>query len=330
MNVLITGGGGFIGSHLVESQLSKGNYVKSIDLQDERLDHIRNHPNLKIINGDIRDKEIIKKAIKDIDVIYHLAAAHLNVKLSKSYYWDVNVVSTANLIERAHKTGVKRFLHCSSTGVFGAIKEIPASEETLCNPTNNYELTKLKGEETVIEFHKETGFPVVIARPSWVYGPRCPRTEKLIRTLQKGRFVMFGNGKTLRHPIFISDAVKGLELCLNQDNMHGQVYIISGKLPITIKELIKTIVDVTNCSLPKLHLPVTLGKIVGIVLQTLSKPFGFHPPFSRRSLDFFLKDNSYDIRKANVDLGFEAQVDLYEGLKITLQYLNKFSNKKDD
>lgn len=327
MNVLVTGGGGFIGSHLVESQLTKGNFVKSIDLQDERLDQVRNHPNLKIIKGDIRDEQVIKQAVQDTDVIYHLAAAHLDVNLSTSYYWEVNVAATVHLLEQAHHAGVKRFLHCSSTGVYGELKEIPADEETPCHPTNNYELTKLRGEEAALKFHQETGFPVVVVRPSWVYGPRCPRTEKLVRHIRKGRFVIFGNGKTLRHPIFVADLVRGMELCLNSDHLHGQVYIIAGKMAMTIEELLQTVAKVTNGRLPRMHLPIVLGKTAGIVIQNISKPLGIHPPFSRRSLDFFVKDNSYEIRKASTDLGFDAQVELDEGMQMTLHYLNQSANK---
>ena len=85
MNVLITGGGGFIGSHLVDSQLKKGYHVRSVDLHVERLSHVKDHSNLEIIIGDITDDVLINQVIKEIDIVYHLAAAHLDINLTKSY-----------------------------------------------------------------------------------------------------------------------------------------------------------------------------------------------------------------------------------------------------
>jgi nucleoside-diphosphate-sugar epimerase len=322
MRILITGGGGFIGSHLVDSQLTQGQRVRVVDLNVERLAHTTNHPNLEIMRGDITDSELVKALVDGVDVIYHLASAHLDVNLSDDYYRRINVEATLNLLQVARKAGVKRIVHCSSNGVLGEVKNPPANEISPCRPTNIYERTKLMGEQVALQFAQEMGFPVVVVRPAWVYGPRCPRTQKLIRTIGKGRFVMIGRGQTLRHPIYITDAICGLELCAQADGVTGQVYFIAGEEAITIAHLVQTIAEVLEVKPPSLSLPVTIGIVAGYTLQLIFKPTGLQPPFSRRSVDFFLKDNAYDISKARRELGFQPQVDLRSGLRETISWLS--------
>ena len=314
VNVLITGGGGFIGSHLVDSQLAQGHTVRTIDLHVERLAHAATHPRLEIVVGDITDPTLVGKIVADIDVVYHLASAHLDVSLSDAYYRQVNVDATLGLLEAARAAGVSRVVHCSSVGVIGDVKSPPADESSPCHPTNIYEQTKLAGEQVALRYASETGLPVVVARPAWVYGPRCPRTEKLFRAIGKRRFPFFGDGTTLRHPIYISDAIRGLEMCAETSGAAGRVYIIAGDRPVTVKALVDKIAEVLEVRPPVLHLPVALGKVAGYAMQLAFKPLGRRSPFSRRSVDFFLKDNAYDIGKAQRELGFQPQVDLHTGL----------------
>jgi nucleoside-diphosphate-sugar epimerase len=320
LKVLVTGGGGFIGSHLVESQLAQGNLVRTIDLHFTRLAGVKNHQNLELIEGDITNPDQTKQITKGVDVVYHLASAHLDVSLPQEHYQRVNVDASLDLLEFAHKHGVKRFVHCSSVGVIGDVLQPPADETTECRPTNIYEQTKLEGEQKVVAYAQKTGFCVVVARPAWVYGPRCPRTEKLLRTIGKGRFIIFGSGGNLRHPIYIADAVRGLELCAQEDEACGEVYILAGDEPVTSKELVRVVSTEMGRIAPTIQLPVTLGRLMTWLMELVFIPLGKQPPFSKRSMDFFLKNNAYDISKANRDLGFYPQVDLEAGIKKTIEW----------
>jgi nucleoside-diphosphate-sugar epimerase len=307
MKILITGGGGFIGSHLVEYQLNQGHFVRTIDLHTDTLGHLPRQDDLEIITGDITDKALMKRLLSGINI---------------DYFQGVNVEATVNLLKDAYEADVSRFVHCSSNGVVGEIQEPPADETTPCRPTNIYEKTKLAGEQAAQKFGRDTGFQVVIARPAWVYGPRCPRTEKLIRTIGNERFVMFGKGRTLRHPLYISDALHGLERCALADVPAGELYFLAGEEAVTIAMLVNTIAELQNVSPPRLSFPLVLGKAVGVGMQTVFKVFNKRPPFSRRSLDFFIKDNAYDISKARRELGFAPEVSLREGLIQTLISIN--------
>jgi len=318
MRVLITGAGGFIGSHLVDSQLEHGHHVRAVDLHLDLLSHQAAHPRLQVIRGDITEKDIVQKLVEGIDVVYHLASAHLDVNLSDEHYCRVNVDATLSLLEAAKQLGVKRFVHCSSVGVIGDVENPPADETTECHPVNIYERTKLEGERAALDFARRTGFSVVVVRPAWVYGPRCPRTAKLFRTISKGRFPIFGGGKNMRHPVYISDAIRGLELCAETPNIDGEVFIIAGEVPMESRELVSVISQELNVRMQKIYLPIFLGQGAGLALELASKLIGRQPQFSRRSMDFFLKHNAYNISQAQCRLNYQPQVDLRSGIQKTI------------
>lgn len=311
--VLITGSSGFIGRHLVESQLGQGNFVRAVDLHEG----IAGAANLDSVTGDIADPAVQDRIVEGIDVVYHLASAHLDVRLSADDYRRVNVGATAALILAAKAAGVQRFVHCSSVGVMGNIQSPPADETTPCEPENVYEVTKFEGEKAAVGIAKETGFPVVIVRPAWVFGPGCPRTEKMFRMVRKGRFIFFGKGQNFRHPIFIADAIRGMEQCAVAELDPGDIFILAGHTPTTTRELIDAIARTADVKRPAIHVPAIFGKLAGASLEMVFKAGGQAPPFSSRSMDFYVKNNAYSIRKANQAFGFDPQFDLSRGLAET-------------
>ncbi len=324
MNILVTGGGGFIGGALVQRLLADGHKVRSVDIVPGRLDKIE-HPHFELCLGDIRDEALLAQAVAGIDIVYHLASAHLDITLSNKDYWDINVNATENLLRCAQNAGVKRLVHCSTNGVIGQIDYPPADEKTACRPTNIYEETKLAGEKAALTLAQQGATSVVVVRPAWVFGPHCPRTEKLFRMIGTGRFVMFGDGETLRHPIYIDDFIAGITLCGKRQDADGEIFFLAGTKATTINELVEQIAQTQSVSLTTIRLPLWLGKIAGNLLQATFKPLGKSPPFSRRSLDFFIKDNAYSIEKARKLLGFAPQISLENGLRQTYQWL---SNKE--
>jgi nucleoside-diphosphate-sugar epimerase len=318
MRVLITGAGGFIGSHLVDSQLEQGHNVRAVDLHLDLLQHQAAHPRLEAVRGDITEKGTVQKLLEGIDVVFHLASAHLDVSLSNEYYHRVNVGATLSLLEAARQAGVKRFVHCSSVGVIGDVKHPPADETAGCHPVNIYERTKLEGEKVALDFARRTGFSMVVVRPAWVYGPRCPRTAKLFRAISKGRFPIFGSGRNMRHPVYIADAICGLELCAETPDVDGEIFIIAGKTPVESRELVRAIREQLGVRTSQIHLPIFLGQMAGLALELLFRLMDRQPPFSRRSMDFFLKHNAYTIAKAQRRLNYCPEVDLPTGIRKTI------------
>jgi nucleoside-diphosphate-sugar epimerase len=323
MNVLVTGGGGFIGSHLVEDQLHRGRKVSSLDLQHSFLQPWSGHPYLQLIHGDIRDTALLRQALDGVDVVFHLASAHLSLTTSEEDYWAINVKATEELVRLCQRAGVKRFIHCSSVGVHGEIATPPADEDSPCRPDLLYEKTKLAGEQAIARFSRETAYPIAIVRPVWVYGPRCPRTAKLFRAIRKGRFIMVGAGQTWRHCVYISDLLEGLNLCAERDEAIGETFIIGDDAAVTVQQLVAEIATVMSVPPPRIRLPLALMVPVCIGAETVFTLMGKEPPLSRRSLKFFTNNTSFDVTKAKALLQFAPQVTLREGLRRTYEYLAK-------
>lgn len=330
MKVTITGANGFIGFHLVKDQLAKGRKVRAVDIHLSSLESLAENPDLEIIQADIRDTEAMERAVENADLVFHIAGAHLSVTTTENDYWEINRDGTKALARLCHAKGVKRFVHCSSVGVFGKIENPPANENTPCNPDITYEKSKLAGETAVMDYASETGFPVVTIRPVWVYGQGCPRTEKLFRSLLKGRFFYAGSGNTLRHCIHISNMIQGFNLCAEHPDAPGNIFIIGDREAVSIKTLISEMARACGVKPPWLHIPIMVIKPLFWSIGTLFKAVGKEPPVSSRSLKFFTNNTSFNIDKAVKTLGFKPEISLREGLESSFRAIQDNSASSGD
>jgi nucleoside-diphosphate-sugar epimerase len=323
MRVLITGAAGFIGSHLVEDQLERGREVVAVDLVPGFLPPFAGRPGFSFHQVDVVEASHLRSLMDGVDVIFHLAAVQNEIEAEDDRYREVNVRAVRALLENAQSMGVRRVVHCGSTGVYGDVKVIPANEETAPSPTNIYEHTKLEGERAALDFYRETGFSVVVLRPSWVYGPRCRRTEKLLRGVSKGRFPLVGDGNNYRHPVFIQDLVEAFNAAAETPGVDGQVFLIAGDRYLRLNELLGVVSGVTSGKVLRWKIPVKPVARAAAAVETLFRPFHSRPPLSRRSTIFFTHNNAFDIAKARSRLGFSPSVGLEEGLKETWQKLSE-------
>jgi len=322
MKILVTGGTGFIGSHLVEKLVLEGHQVRVLDWGDHNIRYLKKLKNTEFIKGDLRNKGTLGKALRDVEVVYHLASIHLAVGVSDQEYREVNIGGTEKILQACLKRNLKRFVHCSSVGVLGNIDNPPANETYPYNPGTIYEKTKAEGEKVALKYFKK-GVPVVVARPAWVYGPRCPRTLRLFKALKKGRFPFFGNGQTLRHPIYVGEFIRGLELCADIKEALGQIYILGDEKAVTVEQLISAFARVLGVKAPRIHFPAAPMRALGFLVEIIYKKIGAEPPFSRRSMDFFTKNYSFDISKARKELNYKPKVSLDEGLRMSLEWFKE-------
>ena len=312
--VLITGAGGFIGSHIVTEQLSLGRRVRALDVDLSGISQVV-HPNLERIECDFTDPAAQNEALRGVDLVVHLASAHLDVSLPEETYWRVNVHSLPGFLESCRNADVKRFVHVSSVGVYGQIRTPPADEDSPCQPELLYERTKYAGELEVNRFFKETGFPIVIIRPAWVYGPGCQRTRRLFRSIEKKRFLFVGDGMTMRHCVYIDDFVNAIELAATQEAAVGRTYVIGDDAPVTLKTLIGEISKISNVRAPGLHVPVWVMNGLGLLAEIAFSPLRREPPISRRTLMFFVGNTAFDTSRARRELGFAPRYTLADGLR---------------
>lgn len=320
--VLVTGAGGFIGSHLVDDQLARGRKVIAVDVDLERLEHQKENKQCMLVTGDVRDTALLESVVPETDVVFHLASAHLEVNKPESYFEEINVTAVERLVEvcRAHRVG--RFVHCSSVGVFGSLSELPANESTSCKPTILYERTKLAGEMALKATAKDLDY--VILRPAWVYGTRCNRTLKLFQAIKRRKFIKVGFKKTYRHPIYISDMLAAFESAASVPEASGQTLIIGDDHAVLLDQLIKDVQNAVGSNISPVTVPLVIMYPACFLVEKIWGVRGKEPPFSRRSLKFFTESSAFDISRARDILHFDPKVGLAEGLAETAR---QFSNE---
>src|SRR5579872_1900966 len=312
--VLVTGAGGFVGSHFAPHLAGRGFEVIGIDVHAPARSPGGERSGVDFRVQDIRDTRALAAALDGVDTVFNLASVHLDVHATPEQFESVNVKALEQLIDLSAAAKVRRVVQVSSVGVYGHVAHPPAAEDAPLNPDNDYEKTKAAGERAAREAARRTGLDLVIVRPSWVYGVGCPRTAKLIRSLRKRQFFFIGRGNNLRHPIYIDDMLAALELAAAAGpEVSGRTFNIAGPRWMTVEEMVGEFAQALQVPPPAFHAPRWLGLSVGWAAEQVSGIVGAEPPVSRRTLAFFENDNAFDIGAARRSLGFDPKTDLPGG-----------------
>ena len=318
-HILVTGGTGFTGSHLVRNLRSDGHRVRVVTRSLDRARKVL-PADVELVEGDVADEKIIAKAVHGIGVIYHLAAAFREAGIPDTRYRDVHVASTRSLLEASRAEGVRRFVHCSTVGVLSHIANPPADETWPHNPGDVYQTTKSEGERLALKFQHAHDFPLAVARPTPIYGPGDLRLLKLFRMIARRRFVMLGSGNVYYHMIHVEDLVRGLRLLAERPEAIGEVFILGGAEYRTLNELTALIADAVGVPRPRLHLPAWPVQLAGSIVERIFIPLGVEPPIYRRRVDFFTKSRAFSIDKARRLLGFQPRIGLEAGIQATAEW----------
>lgn len=257
LKVVVTGGAGFIGSHLVEKLLNLGAKVTVIDnfLHGSKIEHLRGHKSLSIYEGDVRDASVVSQALNTKDVICHLAACVGVEETQKSPFevLDVEIQGTLNVLNLAANNGIKRVLLASSSEVYGESPE-PMREEGPFSPKSAYAVAKLVGEEYCKAFHQKYGMEYTCLRYFNVYGPRqdgrfvIPRIVS--RALSSEPLLIYGDGKQTRDFTYIDDAVEMTLLATIKPGAKCQAVNIGTGIMVTINELVDLITKSVDSKTP--------------------------------------------------------------------------------
>ena len=279
--VLVTGGTGFTGFYLCKRLIEEGFQVRALARQPSRIENLEKL-GAEVVLGDLAGKESLFEAAKDIHTVYHLAAAYRQEGLPRGSFRQTNIEGTKNILEAALKNKARRFIHCSTVGVQGEIKNPPATEKTPYNPGDIYQKSKCEGEKTAVKFFRENPLPGVIFRPAGIYGPGDMRFLKLFRYIHKGKFHMLGNGNVLYHLTYIDDLIDGIILCGKRENAIGEIYTLGGSRYTTLNELVEIIAEAMEVKLSKKHFPVRPVYFAGWLCELACRPFDIEPPIYRR------------------------------------------------
>lgn len=306
---LVTGGAGFIGSHIVGHLVKKGNFVRVLDNfssgKEENLKSVREK--IELMREDIRHKHICLEATKGIDFVLHQAALRSVPKsmLDPQEYNEVNINGTVNMLQAAVENKVKGFVFASSSSVYGEVKGFPEKESFSPGPISPYALSKLAGEYYCSLFSYHYKLPTVSLRYFNVFGPRQALDDeyavvipKFINCLLKNEPPpIFGTGKQSRDFTYIDNVVEANILATRNRNYKGEVFNVASGKDYTILALVETL----NKIMSKNIKPVFLAPRPGDVFRTLA-----------------------DLSRSRRKLGFKPKIDFLKGLKLTVEY---FRNK---
>jgi UDP-glucose 4-epimerase len=301
---LVTGGAGFIGSHLVDRLLNEDFEVTVIDNLDtgclENIAHHQDNKRFRFIKGDIRDFSLVKETMKGIDAVFHeaaIASVTLSVK-DPILVNETNVTGTLNLLKASSDLGVKRFIYASSAAVYGDTQSPQKREDMPLNPRSPYGISKLAAESYARIFYKLYGLETVSLRYFNVYGPRqrfdlqCAYGGAITiftnRLLQNMPPIVFGDGEQTRDFVYVEDVVEANMLALNCKEAAGEAFNVGTGSSVSVNQVAETLKEIMN----KKELKNT-----------------YAPP---RPADG--RHGYADISKAQNILGFRPKVSLKDGL----------------
>jgi nucleoside-diphosphate-sugar epimerase len=307
MKVLVTGGAGFIGSHIVDKLMLEGHEVVVLDdLSSGNLKNIENHldeSGFRFMEGDIRQTRAVEKALDGVDAVIHEAAI-VSVPLSiknPALTNEVNIFGTLNLLEASLRAKVKRFVYASSCAVYGAVLELPINEDAPLRPLSPYASSKLAAEEHCKAFYENSGLETVRLRYFNVYGPRQAAGEYagvMLKFLERIRGdqppIIFGDGEQTRDFVHVSDVAEATLLALNRESAVGEVFNIGTGEVTTINRLCEIFLELTG----KTHLK----------------------PIYANANPGDIRHSQADITKAVKLLGYRPKVSLERGVR---EFLNR-------
>lgn len=302
---LITGGGGFIGSHLADKLVSLNHKVIVIDDfsigRKKNLSQIKNK--IKIVNSSILDKKKISKYFKNVDNVFHLAAkADIVPSIENpNLYFDVNVKGTLNILNHSVKNDVKRFIYIASSSSYGIPKKYPTPENSIIDPQYPYALTKRLGEELVLHYSKIYNLNSTSLRFFNVYGPRARTSGTygavfgvfLAQKIANKPYTVVGNGTQTRDFTYVSDVVDSIIKVYKKKNISGEIFNVGSGKTVSVNR----IVDILGGK--KIYIPKRPGEP--------DKTFA-------------------DIRKIKTKIGWRPKVNIEKGISYLLKDI---SNWKD-
>jgi NAD dependent epimerase/dehydratase len=316
IRAFVTGAGGFIGSHLVDALLQRGWDVTALvryNSRDHRgwLESLRAPApaGLQVVTGNINDPFFLLDAMKGVDVVFHLAAL---IGIPYSYhapasYVQTNVNGTLNVAEAARRAGVKRFVHTSTSEVYGTAQYTPIDERHPLHGQSPYAASKIAADQLIQSFVCSYGLPAVTVRPFNTYGPRQSLRAvipSIIAQALRGNAVRLGSLDPVRDLTFVSDTVDGFVRAAEAPDVTGETIHLGTGTPVSIRELADTIFE-------------RLGVRPEIVADTQR----FRPPASE------VQRLISDPRKAAQLLGWRPAVSLPDGLARTIDWMRSHADQ---
>ena len=314
--ILVTGGNGFVGRHLVPALQDRGDRVRVLALPTENTSWLEER-GVVVHRGDIRLADTLQSPMRGVDGVVNLAGM-MGVWRPMRDYYAVNVTGAENVCRAARAEGVGRVVHVSSWTVYGmGLGRLVREDHPLRPLREPYAITKASGDMAVQRMIAEDRLPAVIIRPGTIFGPadqlNFGRTADRLRS---GRRVIVGSGNNALPLVYVSDVVQGLLLALDHSRAVGQAYNIGNDQPLTQRQFLEAISRATGLAPPQLHIPYPALYAAAYVSERLAMVTRSQrdPLVTRHGVALFGTDNRHAIDKARRELGYVPRVDLPEGV----------------
>ena len=306
MKAFVTGANGFTGSHLVKLLCDRGYQVKGLVRKSSDLSRLKDC-NIELVYGDICDRDILKSAMEEIDLVFHLAAYVELGLVDEAKMERVNVEGTRAILEVSKTSGISKMVYCSTIGVYGdtggeIIDETFQRQQE--NFSSAYDRTKYQAQELVDEFYQQ-GLPVVSLMPSGIFGADDPHFGPVLQLFCQGKLKFWVGGDRITGIVHVDDLVEAMVLAAEK-SQSGEHYIIStGELKT--REMFALLGQKTGIPTPQ-ELPEFLVRAIGNILDPIGRLFAWNPPISKERVHY-LYDRCVriDSSKARKELGWQPR-----------------------
>lgn len=323
MKVLITGATGLLGGHLIKELQQRGEDIRALVLPVENADTLKAQ-GVEVTRGDITDASTLGAAVKDVELVFHLAAM-MGVWRPLADYRLVNVIGSENLYRAAQKADVRRYVHTSSHCVYGlGLGQFLTERDALRPDTHPYSVTKAEGDRLIRRLMLGSDMETVILRPGSFFGPGDKLNfGRMAQRMKDGKGVIIGRGDNSLPFCYITDVVQGFMLAAYHDKAPGNVYNITNDRPLTQQEMFNAIADDVGGTRPTRHLPYAPIYYGSIVAEKVIAPLTHREPFvTTHGALMFGSDNKHSVEKARRELGFEPKVDVRTGIRLASAWFN--------
>jgi nucleoside-diphosphate-sugar epimerase len=317
---LVTGATGFVGARLLEELLCRREPVRAL-LRDQGRAAALAERGVEVAVGDVCQPDTFLPALRGIDVVYHCAAA-VGPSKSASEIYATNRDGVRNLVDAARRAGSPRVVLVSSINVLGTRNLDPATEELPCRKSSDPAAdVKIEAEQIALACHQQSGLPVTILRPGFVYGPGDPHNlPRLASAIQRGKFSFLGSRDNVVPIVHVNDVVQALLLAGSIPEAAGRVYHITDGSRTTIGQFVDEMARLLGCPSPGKTLPLFVPRTACRLFEMLQR-VGIRKqagPINRAGLRFLGTSRWVDIRRARTELGFSPKIQFREGLAETL------------
>ena len=322
MDVIITGGTGLLGNHLVPELVERGDSLRILALPGEDVSHLE-EMGVVAYRGDIRDPETLRPLMRGADAVLHLAGM-MGVWRPIGDYRAVNVVGTENVCRAAQAEGIGRIVHVSSWTIYGMSRGVVCDEELPAAPfPDPYAVTKAEGDRLVRELIVTEDLPAVIIRPGTFFGPGDRlHFGRMADRLRAARGVVVGRGDNALPFVYVTDVVQGILLGLDHPEAVGRTYNISTDAPLTQKEFLDATAAAVGGAAPRVHIPYHLLFAAGAAAEKVYARLlpERQPPLTRLGVNVFGTENRHAIDRAGSELGYRPRVSVREGIELTADW----------